>query len=139
MKKAYLHIGVEKTGTTTIQSFLAKNREALRVEGYLYPIAPGPVNHVGLTIFAANNQTVVVDLLRSVGLTAGDDLTAYRSKMMADLEDSARRSDCHTLIFSNEHLSSRIRNEDSLELLRNGLLGIVDEVTVGIYLFKTAR
>jgi len=37
MKTVYLHIGLHKTGTSTIQFFLANNREKLAELGYLYP------------------------------------------------------------------------------------------------------
>ncbi|EEQ63074.1 M protein repeat protein [Helicobacter pullorum MIT 98-5489] len=33
---AYVHIGTPKTGTTTIQTFMAKNNEALKQKGFLY-------------------------------------------------------------------------------------------------------
>ena len=36
-KTIYLHIGVSKTGTTSIQRFLYKNRELLKDKGILYP------------------------------------------------------------------------------------------------------
>ena len=52
----WLHIGVEKTGTTSIQSFLAANRTALRAEGRLYPIVPGAVGHLGLVAFALDDD-----------------------------------------------------------------------------------
>jgi len=35
--KAVIHIGAKKTGTTTIQGFLAHNREELRKQGIFYP------------------------------------------------------------------------------------------------------
>lgn len=34
---AYLHIGTEKTGTTTIQTFLSSNRLLLQKYGYIFP------------------------------------------------------------------------------------------------------
>ncbi|ELS02767.1 hypothetical protein Xen7305DRAFT_00024850 [Xenococcus sp. PCC 7305] len=37
MKKLFLHIGLHKTGTTTLQRFLLRNRSNLRNSGYLYP------------------------------------------------------------------------------------------------------
>ena len=37
MLKLYLHIGMPKTGTTYIQSFLRLNNEVLKKEGYVYP------------------------------------------------------------------------------------------------------
>lgn len=36
-KTVFLHIGTNKTGTTTIQNFCAKNEELLRDVGFLYP------------------------------------------------------------------------------------------------------
>lgn len=41
MKTFTLHIGTEKTGTTTLQSFLSKNRDALSKQGIIYPKSPG--------------------------------------------------------------------------------------------------
>ncbi len=40
MKTLYLHIGTQKTATTTIQHFLAENDEVLRTKGYAYPMFP---------------------------------------------------------------------------------------------------
>ncbi|MBR1628136.1 MAG: hypothetical protein IJ679_02570 [Lachnospiraceae bacterium] len=37
MGTVYLHIGVPKTGTTSVQRFLMKNREILEQKGYTYP------------------------------------------------------------------------------------------------------
>ena len=37
MKTLYLHIGMPKTGTTSIQTFCELNRELLKEMGYWYP------------------------------------------------------------------------------------------------------
>lgn len=37
MKKLYLHIGIEKTGTSATQEFLFSNRDRLLEKGFLYP------------------------------------------------------------------------------------------------------
>ena len=37
-----LHIGTEKTGTSSVQHFLSKNRVALAAEGVVYPRFTGP-------------------------------------------------------------------------------------------------
>ncbi len=42
MKTAYIHIGTHKTGSTSIQFFLFKNREKLIDRGFLYPLSGIP-------------------------------------------------------------------------------------------------
>lgn len=40
MKKLYLHIGIPKTGTTSLQQCCGDNRELMEKRGYCYPIFP---------------------------------------------------------------------------------------------------
>ena len=51
-RSAILLIGTEKTGTTTLQHFLAANRPALAERGFLYPSFCGAINHTGLAAYA---------------------------------------------------------------------------------------
>ena len=39
--KAIIHIGAEKTGTTSIQAFCSANRALLAKQGVLFPRVPG--------------------------------------------------------------------------------------------------
>ncbi|MBR2547099.1 MAG: hypothetical protein IKF07_02760 [Eubacterium sp.] len=40
MNTLYLHIGTQKTATTTLQHFLTENDEVLKTKGYTYPMFP---------------------------------------------------------------------------------------------------
>lgn len=40
MKTLYIHIGMPKTATTSLQIFMADNQEALKKKGFAYPIFP---------------------------------------------------------------------------------------------------
>ena len=40
-KVLYLHIGMPKTGTSSLQLFLVQNQEALAKQGFAYPMMPG--------------------------------------------------------------------------------------------------
>jgi hypothetical protein len=44
-RRVYLHIGAPKTGTTYLQAVCARNRDALRSAGVLYPDAFGDAHH----------------------------------------------------------------------------------------------
>lgn len=48
--QAIIHIGAEKTGTTTLQEFFHLNREALRAGGVLFPATPGLRQHALLML-----------------------------------------------------------------------------------------
>ena len=56
---AYVHIGASKTGTTTIQNFMAKNYEILKEKGFLYPksLAAWGYNHCDLFYICRYLQT----------------------------------------------------------------------------------
>ena len=47
MKTLYLHIGLHKTATTTIQHFLTENDEVLKTKGYTYPKFPVHYPYLG--------------------------------------------------------------------------------------------
>ena len=46
MRRVLIHIGTEKTGTTTIQEFLHINREKLYSKGIVFLKSPGERNQV---------------------------------------------------------------------------------------------
>lgn len=54
----HLHIGTHKTGTTSIQNFLKKNRSLLRKQNFLYPCLPFRSNHkeLGKALNIKNNK-----------------------------------------------------------------------------------
>lgn len=54
--KCFVHIGTEKTGTSTIQEFLNLNRRSLAGLNVLYPKSAGIRNHVKLALAAYNDD-----------------------------------------------------------------------------------
>lgn len=88
-----LHIGQSKTGTSSLQSFLARNRQALMRQGILYPDI---VKH-GTSIGAVTHNTVAESLsgiIRYPGLSA--------EEYFAQFQEQCRRHQCHTLLLSGE-------------------------------------
>src|SRR5437016_5255870 len=111
--RCFLHIGTEKTGTTTIQSFLAQNRDRLREQGVMYPSAPGNHNHIALAAYA----------LRRTGITARHrlrqpetfrEVRQFRDELIDNLDAELRNANASNLIFSNEHLSSRVLDDKNI-------------------------
>src|ERR1700684_2608387 len=73
-----LHIGTEKTGTTTLQRYLALNRDEFLKQGYFIPASLSPYpdlsNHERLTTYALNPIKTSDDLRIAAGLKSSDEV-----------------------------------------------------------------
>jgi len=129
----YLHIGTQKTGTTTLHAVGRDNRTALAARGILYPAAPGPLNHVGLTLFATGSIGNR-ELMRDADLRTPEDLTAYQAALPDRLRAEIAASGCPAVWLSNEHLSSRVRRPGQVARLADMLRALAPDVRVVAYL-----
>jgi hypothetical protein len=129
----YLHIGTQKTGTTTLHAVGRDNRASLAARGILYPAAPGPLNHVGLTLYATGSIGNR-ELMRDAELRTPDDLAAYQAALPGRLRAEIAASGCATVWLSNEHLSSRVRRPDQVARLADMLHELAPDVRVVAYL-----
>jgi len=116
--QCFLHIGTEKTGTTSVQEFLATNRERLLKHRYLYPKSPGAVNHLGLTCYAQDNHKFD-SVRRSRAILSPADVLNYRMKLTAELDSEIDASRAGAIVFSNEHLSSRLTTEVEIRRIKD--------------------
>jgi hypothetical protein len=133
LAKCWLHIGVEKTGTTSIQSFLATNRTALRAEGRLYPATPGPVSHLDLVAFALDDDRI--DGTRKAhGLTTPSRIAAFRDDFVRALVTEIASGGVSEIILSSELLSSRIRSPSELARIKILCAGIARNTKIVVYL-----
>lgn len=105
--RALLHIGCEKTGTSTVQSWCERNRAALARRGILYPRSLGFRNHMRAACYAGSRDRVE-DLLKVEKLFDPEALQRFRATLPDMLRREVQESSCHTLLVSNEHLSSRL-------------------------------
>jgi hypothetical protein len=128
-----LHIGTEKTGTTTIQAMGALNRDLLAAHGILYPLTPGKQNHVKLTLYALQNPNRV-GLRNMAGVVSGDAMQEMRESLLDDLNAEIEAAGCGHILLSNEHLSSRLRHKNTLRRLIRGLRDISRDIRVLVYL-----
>jgi hypothetical protein len=130
-RRAILQIGTEKTGTTSLQSFLSTNRDRLRQRGFIYPRFCGEINQIGLAAYAMSAERL--DPLRQAyGIQAPQDVEPMRRRMReaADAEIEGTQ----TAIFCNEHCHSRLTKPEEVATLREFLARHFDDVQVTIYL-----
>lgn len=132
-RRAILHIGTEKTGTTSIQRSLAANRDLLVAQGFAYPVSPGSRNHLRLAIAAGNaggNRALTRRALEPGGPEAV--LASFPQRLQREL--AALPDTVHTVIFSNEHCHSRLRTSQSVQRLHDILVPFFERMEVVVYL-----
>lgn len=131
--RMYLHIGVEKTGTSSIQQFLRINRDALKESGLLFPRAPGAENHMALAA-AAQNERKRDDLRLIYGLDSVAKIHDFRKQLAEKLLAESEEAGCHTVVLSGEHCSSRLTTPAEVELLWRMLQSLTHDIRVIVYL-----
>jgi hypothetical protein len=85
-----LHIGMGKTGTSTIQFFLRDNRERLRALGILFPTTPGNARHARLGLFVKPEEELSTspEWPRQKQPDAASFRKAFRRRLFAEIENS---------------------------------------------------
>lgn len=122
-----LHIGTEKTGTTTLQTWFSNNREALDRQGVHYPTAFGRYNHHFLALYALEGDTD--------DAPAQDDGTRV-SEDVRKLFDEELQAHGATpqWIISSELLHSRLTTRARIERVRDLLAPHFESIRILIHL-----
>jgi len=129
-----LHIGTEKTATTTIQAFVRANQEALLAGGIaLSDVLEVPANRK----LAA--YCMPEDVYDSYFTRKGINTPEQRKEHFASFpgefqQDVLEKSRCaETMFISSEHLHSRLVQLDSIRLLKNLLDPLFSEIRILCY------
>jgi hypothetical protein len=135
MRTAILHIGTEKTGTTTIQAFLAANRDKLTEIGFAFPHSCGVQDSRGLVMYAMRPGRH-----EEIHIAAGLTTEAARREAAQRLEEELAAEldtllpEVRAVIFSSESFHSRLCHRDELERLRALLLRHFGRIRIVVYL-----
>jgi hypothetical protein len=127
-----LHIGAEKTGTSSVQQFFRRNRDRLKSAGYLYPEAQGYDSHMGLAA-ACQNDDVRDDLRMIFQLDSVQKIREFRVLLSEQLLEEAGEREFSHLILSSEHCSSRLVSLVEVERLAKILRRVSRDVIVLVY------
>jgi hypothetical protein len=128
-----LHIGLEKTGTTTLHKFLDINREALLGHHIFHPAAVAGRRHWRLPLCVQKLRGHL--LQRQQGLLTEEDVQKLRVAVRRELEDElSGAADADTVILSSELCSSRLVTDEELVGLRDLLLPLCGDFVVVVYI-----
>ena len=130
--KLILHIGTEKTGTTTTQRWGARNREALARQGVRYSQVLGPTSHFKLYLWCLppgrNDEG-----FRRLGIASEPDRQEFRIRLPQEFAaevSEATSAGCHTFLISNELCHSRLVTLKDVQRAREFLEPHFDQIEV---------
>ncbi len=125
MARCILHLGSEKTGTSSIQKYFGLHRQALLKEGIWYPRSfTNPAGHVHLRL----SDAAADGSLATHGPVSED----FREELQA-----VRDAGVETALFSSEFFHSQLRDKGSLKRLHDFLGAFFDRV--GLVYYASAR
>ncbi len=128
-----LHIGTEKTGTTTIQRFMYVNRLSLAEQGILVPMSPGKINQRKLPVIAYNPDRA--DEFIKQQKLAGPVQRAEAVKLWwEEFCEEVSQFGGQRVVVSSEHFQSRLRTREEIIRLHGLLSSVFDQIDVILYL-----
>ena len=130
----YLHIGTEKTATTTLQNFFNMNRNTLLKKGFLYTKSAGETNNVGLplSVYSIDRRDELTSLHK---MYSDEDFVSYQRLTQSKIRDEVEQYSPKSLIFSSEHIHSRLISKNEIYKLKEFLLDLgVKEFNIIVYL-----
>ena len=137
MRKAIVHIGLEKTGSTSLQEFLWINRRVLLdryriwVPDYL---GRGSQWLLAVLAYDASREDDLTGILGSPAARM-----AKLNEIHKKITYSVNHQHANLFCFSSEHLSSRLVSVDSVCRLRDFFIELFDDVEVVIYVREPIR
>ena len=120
MKQTILHIGLEKTGTTSLQYLFRQNRSNLLRSKFLVSEAAPSGNNFHLAV-ASYSKFRPDGLTRQLGIFDQQSLNTFRDKVFAQLANELALNQPEVLLLSSEHFQSRLTSVEDIALLRHSL------------------
>jgi hypothetical protein len=127
-KTCFLHIGPPKTGSTSIQQTLWKNRKLLAASSIHYPSLEK--NHRFL-VSNFMNEPQKFDY-NKLSERTDEEIVRKNFEKLKQFEEESQDTNCQTLVLSSEHLV--LLNVEEIMKLKQYLIGICEDVKILIYL-----
>lgn len=133
--KLTLHIGTEKTGSTSIQEFLHLNRKRLQKQGFAFLESIGYTNHNFLAM-AHVSEDKAIEPVNSLDLDDPHQRKVWKENLLNAFKEEVANLGDHikTVIISSEHFSSILDNIKEVEALNDLFSNYFSSITVIVYL-----
>ena len=136
MRELILHIGTQKTGSTSIQKFLGLNQELLKEQKFLMPksIDIGNNHHRWITSFAVNAEKHDGFLINLGYESKQQQLQAISTKLEKFREECDKSAPNSRWIISSEHLQSELQTKEAIFKLKHILKESFGKVKIILYI-----
>ena len=112
-----MHIGLEKTGTTSIQFLLRQNREQLLRSSILVSKSSTTGNNFQLAV-ASYSKFRADGLTRQLAISNQRELESFRQSVIEALASEIKSNKPEKLVLSSEHFQSRLLGQEDITLLK---------------------
>lgn len=119
IEELIVHVGMEKTGSTAIQTALDANRDSLAKAGVLYPagLAFGSGPQLRLT-GACIDFLARSSVLKALEISTPEQLAAHADQVFSEIGQQMRQRGFHRAVVSDEHLSAHASTNELIRLPR---------------------
>ncbi|NBD16167.1 MAG: hypothetical protein GVY04_08460 [Cyanobacteria bacterium] len=134
--KLILHIGTEKTGTTTFQNWLSKNRELLKRQKIWYSKSLGEPDNRSISI-CARDADKPDDGFWQNNLTDAEKHREFYIKVKQAFDQEVKEAfdkKCKYFIISDEHLHSRIVSDQMVDRVQTFIGNYFESIEVVAHL-----
>lgn len=132
-----LHIGTEKTATTTLQHFLYHNRAALAARGVALSDACGSPNNRRLAAYC-QPETRFDNFFQTRGIRSLAEKQAFYAEFETAFKAEVADLQGDALILTSEHLHSRLIDRDCVQKLHDLVAPLFSEIRVICYFREQA-
>jgi hypothetical protein len=129
-----LHIGLSKTGSSSIQRVLAEQRPAMRAQGAYLPFSPGWANHALLPAACVRDLKILWGYHPATweGLTPAVRIARFRDEFAAEMQSLP--ADVERVVITAEQIGGVLRHQDEVARLADMLRPFFDPIRVVVYL-----
>lgn len=133
--KVIVHIGTEKTGSTSIQKYLYQNRRRLNKAGFHYLQSGAARNSRALASFCTSDHKGD-DFLASIGVVSSKEKAKFKRDYIKDfrVEIKSLPKHIHTVIISSEHLHSRTNSHEEVNTVYELLSPLFSKIKIVCYI-----
>ncbi len=138
IKTAIVHIGSEKTGSTSIQDFMDRNGDLLKQNNCGFFRSAGYISNCKLVNYCQNTPNVFVGNIQHLRKD-GVDIRAWKQQFYKNhtreiIKFQKSIDGDSTVLYSSEHFHSRATDADDIQNLKTFLNTFFDKVHILVYL-----